>query len=102
MDGILSFIKGTLFWIFVIGFVAGAYIGGSFMGYFVYVDSVKHISELNTPEYKVQFSHNMFYKLDKWSNPDDFRDVLELEKAKRLREFKENESDISKDTKSRN
>lgn len=99
MNSIFSFVKGVIFWIFVLGFISGAYLGGSFMSYFGYVHDAEHASELNTPQYKVQYNHNIFYRLDKWSNPDGFRDVLKLEKEKRLKEFKENEEEIENDNK---
>jgi len=74
----MSFIKGFVFWVLVIVFCLGSFIGfqaGSYLSFSALNDDF-NISK----EVKFSYRHNIFYKLNKWADKDSFNDVKYLEK----------------------
>ncbi len=96
MQGILRFLRGFMFWFSVILFTSGLFLGAKFMSFTSYNLYKKSPELLTDPNYASSFKSNVFFRLDKWAEPEKYKDLLQAEKKRRLKEFRENEAEIEK------
>jgi len=79
MDGIFNFFKGLLVWFFILSFGGGLYLGLQAGSYFSYINIIENQKTQSPAELKYSFRHNIFYKWNKYAEPEEFNDVKYLE-----------------------
>jgi len=79
MDSFTDFIKSAIFWLFFTGMCSGLYIGFNAGSYLSLEKARDNALEITTPEYRYKYRNNIFYVLNRWLDPDKFKDVRTFE-----------------------
>jgi len=84
LGSIWNVLKSIVLWVFLLGFGIGSYITMQAMSYLDYNVMVLELKtngtkKLLSDEYLYSFRNNIFYKFDRWGNPDKFKNIRKFE-----------------------